>query len=531
MMFFLKKKFISLVAATAFCFGSALASVTEVPSDSTRKSVDTLSIWVMENGLGSQKALQKIVKKFQKRTGTVVKITVLDWANAFERISKTLSESNNDVESPDVIQLGSTWVAHFAAAGLIRPIDSMMTRVDSSRFFVEAFKNSHIAGNPQIYSIPWFVDIRGLYANERLWFQLGLSDEKISTYPKFIGVLRAVANSGLTNAQNEKVVPYALPGKNDWTGPQQMAPLIWGFGGRFLNQSSKGFRSGLLDSCTLEGLALYAKIMGDNEIAPNSLFENSAQNADRYINSQQLLLYGTSELIRELEFPAESGGLKSSEIAQDGILIVEPPAGPAGRFSFMGGSHLALTQKKDSLKSAAAEDLLAYLVRADNIDSYSRQVGFLPSDKSIIRIWQQDNRYSQLVKNMENGRSFPNIPEWGTIENILVRFSNDMGTVLSKTNDKIVRHKELSKMTLSVHNQINAVLGYSESADEAELLSRIERIFSKKMIEESPKGLSSVANKSPFPWSRTIVAVFALFVLSVVYIAARLYWRARRKRR
>lgn len=527
----LLKKEIICFAVVAFCCVASFAAPAEDAPDTTQKTVDTLSVWVMENGLGSQKALQKIVKKYQKQTGTVIKITVLDWSSAFEKISTVLSDSNNDEETPDVIQLGSTWVAHFAAAGLIRPIDAVMARIDSSRFFIEAFKNSHIAGKNETYSIPWFVDIRGLFANERLWFQLGLSEEDISTYPKFIGALRAVANSGLTNAQNEKVVPFALPGKNDWTGPQQMAPLIWSFGGRFLAQKPEGFRSNLLDSCTLEGLALFAKIMGDGEIAPNSLFENSAQNTERYIKSQQLLLYGTSEIIRQLEFPEENGGLKSSEIAQDGILIVAPPAGPAGRFSFLGGSHLALTQKKDSSRTLAAEDLLAYLVRADNIDAYSRQVGFLPSDKSIIRIWQQDNRYSQLVKNLENGRSFPNIPEWGTIENILVRFSNDMGSLFLRTNDKVACVKELSKMILNVHGQINSVLGYSETVDEAASLKFIEKILTKKMAEESPKGLKSVASQSPFPWARIIAAVLTLFVISVAYIAGRLFLRARGKKR
>ena len=90
---------------------------------------DTLSIWVMDNGLGSKNAMIRLVKKFYRETGIPVKLTSLTWGEAFNRIAQTFADSNE--VAPDVIQLGSTWVPHFAAAGHIRPVDYLMPQIDS----------------------------------------------------------------------------------------------------------------------------------------------------------------------------------------------------------------------------------------------------------------------------------------------------------------------------------------------------------------------------------------------------------------
>ena len=523
----LRHRFFCLVFVSLF-WASAYADL-ETPV------ADTLSLWVMDNGVGSQKAVQRIVKKFHKETGIHVKVQTLNWSSAFTVISKAFENPDSAEGLPDVIQLGSTWVAHFAAAGLIRPIDSLMVSVDSSRFFVEAYKNTHVDGQPGTFSIPWFVDIRGLFANERLWFGLGLKDDDISTYPKFLGTLKTVAKSGVKNARNESVAPFALPGKDDWTGPQEMAPLIWNHGGRFLVKTANGYRSGLVDSTTLRGISLYVQIMGDTLLAPYSLMENSAQNAERYIKSRQLLLYGTSELIRQLEFDENVGGLKSSELSEDGILVVNPPKGPAGQFSFLGGSHLALPVKRDTTKLEASQNLLVYLVRADNIDAYSRQVGFLPSDKSIIRIWNQDKRYSQLVKNLENGRGFLNIPEWCSVENILSEFSNNVGKILSNNKNRNVRAEKIAESLLDVHKRINAKLSYVDSLNDAEILVAIKLAILQEIALDVPETEKSAVVEDSLPVAKWRFANFifilvpSAIVVAVLLLGLKFYWKKKKE--
>ena len=454
---------------------------------------DTLSIWVMDNGLGSKIAMNRLVKKFYRETQIPVKVSTLSWGEAFNRITRTFADSNE--LAPDVIQLGSTWVPHFAAKGFIRPIDFMMAEIDSARFLGEGLRNSHIAGLPEIYAVPWFIDVRGFFVNERLWQDLGFDDSDVETYSQFVGTLKTIAKAKLKNDDEAEVTPFAYPGKDDWAGQQCMAPLVWSHGGDFVVPSGKGYRSALLDSNTLVGLALYAQIMGDSRMAPYSLSENSADNAKGFVRSERVILYGTSELIKQLDHPESAGGLADFAIAKDGIKVMNLISGPSGKFSFMGGSHLALGKKKDRSKNALAEKLLTYMLRADNIDAYSRQVGFLPADRSILHIWNRDSRYSKLVASLEYCRSFPNIPEWGEVENVLTDLSNGIGAVLAKFGDSKQRSEHLAKLVYDASGKINAVLQHSDSLDEAETLRWIQHIFLTEYKEIYPKNSAEFVSR------------------------------------
>lgn len=460
-------------------------------------AADSLSIWVMDNGLGSKIAMQRLVKKFYRETGVTVKLTSLTWNEAFNRISTTFADSNS--VAPDVLQLGSTWVPHFAAVGHVRPIDFLMSEIDSARFLGEGLRSAHIAGRPETYAVPWFIDVRGFFVNERMWQELGFDESDIESYSQFLGVLKTIAHADLKNAEGVRVTPFTLPGRDDWAGQQCMAPFVWSHGGDFVVPSGKGYRSALLDSNSLVGLALYAKILGDGELAPFSLSENSAENANGFVRSERVFHYGTSELIKLLEYPETSGGLASSAIAKDGIKILNLLSGPNGTFSFMGGSHLALGNKQDTSKYALAERFLVYLLRADNIDAFSRQVGFLPADRSILHIWNRDARYSKLVASLENYRCFPNIPEWGEVEKILIKMSNGMGSLFAKTGSKKLRSAMLAKLVYDANSDINRVLGHTEKLNEAETLHWIQQFFLTDYKEIYPKNSTEFIGRDELP--------------------------------
>lgn len=475
----LRNIFVALMLALA---GVAWAADSGVPGG------DTLSLWVMDNGLGSQKAIVRIVKKFQRETKIPVNIRFLNWGEAFAEISSALasgSAASRSVDGPDVLQLGSTWVPYFASSGYLQPLDPYLEQVGASRFFEESFKAARVAHDTLVYSFPWFVDVRALYANEKLWKELSLQKEEVDSYPEFLGVLRAFAKKDST------VAPFALPGKGDWTGPQHMAPFIWSFGGDFLVKDSAGYRSALLDSATLAGLAYYLRIFGDRALSPYGLDENSVQNTERFIRGGQLVLYGTSEIIRQIEMESKDGGLKEAPIAEAGVAIVEPLEGDKGIVSFVGGSHLVMPK----LHKASAEKLLCYLLRADNMDAYTRQVGFLPADESIVNIWDKDARYSKIIETMKNGKSFPNIPEWVAIEGILIEFSNALGDVLRESSSLSAAEDQVVELFWKTHQKINQSLGYTETLSKSSAVSRIKEQLLAPVEEVVPESMANPAEE------------------------------------
>jgi multiple sugar transport system substrate-binding protein len=172
---------------------------------------DTLVLWVMDQDINAGAALQKLMKKYTRQSGTPVKIRFVDWGVAFAELNKVLvTEAGPGTDFPDVLQLGSSWVPYFAKAGMINPVTELLDAVDTSRFYPEAMKSGHIGRDTLVYSIPWFLDIRGFFANERIWLELGLHDSEIETYPQFFGVLRAISEAKVTNRQDVEVVPFEL---------------------------------------------------------------------------------------------------------------------------------------------------------------------------------------------------------------------------------------------------------------------------------------------------------------------------------
>ena len=520
------KKFCHIAAfvAALLCLAapsSAIPELRAIPS-----GADTLVLWVMDQDINTGSALQKLVRKYTQQSGIPVKVRFLDWGSAFAELSKTLAgEAGTGTDYPDVLQLGSSWVPFFAEKGLIAPVDFLLDAVDTSRFYPEAMKASHIGRDSVVYSLPWFLDVRGFFANERIWLELGLHDSEIETYPKFFGVLRAIAEGKVTNRMGEPVVPFEFGVKDDWTGYQQMSPFLWNFGGDFVAETESGYRSALADSLTLVGLRHYLKLLRDQDISPHNLKENSAQSADRFVRSEQLMILGTSEVIRKIEFETDLGGLKDSPLAKDGLITVSAPGGPAGNFSFVGGSHLTLPKNANPAKQQRATGLFLFMLRADNIDYYSRQSGFIPPDRGLIRIWTQDERYSHLIDGLENrGRSSQNIPEWSEIEMMVNGMVNAIGKNI--LNNASGASEETARLVFETHEKINRVLGYADKSDRAAVRERI-RLSLMQPVEEIryEKGIGSETS-SGFS-VRLIVMISLAFVAVILLILALVVFRKR----
>lgn len=447
---------------------------------SANKKIDTLSFWAMDNGPGSASVLQEMVKRFEVETSIPVVFKELKWESAFDEIEKAFSEGT----APDVLQIGSSWVSIFAGNGYLDGMQSFLNEIDSSRFFDEMSKFSSMEGDSNYYAVPWFLDVRAFFGNKAVLDSLGIRNTHMKSFTRARGVMKAIAQNKLKNAEGKKIVPFGLPGKEDWTAPQVMAPWIWSFGGDFLVKQDSLWKSALLDSNTLNGLFHYLTLLKDTTCAPNALFENSTENANRFINSEQVFLMGTSEIIRKMDVSVEEGGLKEKSISQDGLVLIPMPFGPKGQFTFVGGSHLAISKnaKKDTKK------LLQYLVRVDNIDTYTRRIGFLPSDKSAISVWSQDPRYNALIEDLSHGRSFPNLPQWGEIENILIEMSNEIGSIYRYAVENEDRTAEVASIIVLADEKIQKLL----STDSIDSTDSLDSLSSKDSTNSSIRNTDSL---------------------------------------
>lgn len=374
-----------------------------------------LTVWIMPNGASPKEKLEQRLDVFTQRTGIPTKVQVLDWGEAWNRISQALS---GEQEAPDVVQLGTTWIPHFAARNAIKPLNDWLNEIQPSRFVPISWNTTHIDGDTVIYSVPWFIDIRPVLANKRILKEHHITKESISTYEGFVAAIRKINDAKETQDDGTTIRGYAFPGKSDWNIPHNFAPWIWSNGGSFVKKDDNGkWHANILSQETLRGISRYLNFVLDSLVQPEALQTNTAQIAQFFNNGELAFIVNTSEIVMQTRIHGSQGGLSNARIGSDSVMVVPFPKGSAGSVSFVGGSNLAIPAKNNRKE---AKDLLLFLVEDESLDAYTRQIGLLPSSKKVLDSWASDEDYRELVKGLETGKTYTAITEWGGLEQILV---------------------------------------------------------------------------------------------------------------
>ena len=398
----MKSAFRKLSLAAALLFSSAF-------------SADTLTVWIMPNGASPQESIEQRLEGFTAKTRIPAKVLVLDWGEAWNRISNMLETGEG---APDVFQLGTTWVPYFAARGELKNLNPYLKKIDPEKFLPASWGTTHIDADTNIYSIPWFIDMRQVLGNKRIMKKYGITPDSLSTYEGFVESVRKVNQGKEFLEDGAKVRGYAFPGKSDWNIPHNFAPWIWSNGGDFIVKDNDGkWHANILSNRTLEGIARYLKFVIDTLVTTETLQANTAQIVQQFNNGELAFIINTTEIAMQTRFHGSLGGLQNSRIGKDSVVVLPVPKGRAGSVSFLGGSNLAIPAGN---KRKEAVDLLLYLTADSSLDAYTRQIGFPPASLKVLETWKEDDIYNLLVSQIETGKTYPSIPVWSEIEQILV---------------------------------------------------------------------------------------------------------------
>ena len=481
-------------------------------------AADTLSIWIMPNGASPQEKLEQQLEQFSQKTRIPTKVTVLDWGEAWNRISTMLETGNN---APDVLQLGSTWVPYFAARGELMKLNAFIDKIDSNRFVPVSWYTSHIDSDTSIYSIPWFIDIRPVLGNKRIMEKYGISPADIESYEGFADAIRKVNQGKEVLEDGAKILGYAFPGKSDWNIPHNFAPWVWSYGGSFVKKDKNSkWCSKILSPQTLEGIAKYVSFVIDSLVSTDALQANSAQIAQHFNNGELAFIVSTAEVVMQTRIHSSQGGLSNSRIGSDGVIASPFPKGTAGSVSFIGGSNLAIPAKS---KNKDAIKLLLYLTEDKSLDDYTKQIGFLPTSKAVLTSWAEDEAYKGLVAQLENGKTYPALPEWGEIEQSLVSMFSAVWDHLELPVP--YSEEKLYQIFKNYSDAINNQLGYTPTSTTT--YAEFQEIWQKAMGKTSKSNGEAVkAEQGESSGINPTVFIF-FFVLIVSFLFS--YTRKRKR--
>jgi multiple sugar transport system substrate-binding protein len=349
----------------------------------------TLRVWAMGR---EGEVLDHFAELFERAHPEIhVEVQQLPWTTAHEKLLTAFVGDS----TPDLAQLGNTWLPELAALGALMPLDAELARsrdVQPADYFAGIWDTNRV--DDRVYGVPWYVDTRLVFYRKDLFAAAGYAQFP-ARWPDWLAALRAIkAQVGpdrfailLPLDEFEQLLAFAL---------QQDQPVIRD--GRWGNFRSPGFR---------KALTFYLQMFAER-LAPLVTEVQVSNPWDELARGYfACFLHG----------PWSIGELKRRlPEREQGLWATAPLPGPDGPgASIASGSSLVVFRR--SPHAHAAWQFIEYLSQPDNQRRFYALTGDLPPRRAG---WQSarlaDDVHVQAFRDqLERVRRTPPVPEWERI--------------------------------------------------------------------------------------------------------------------
>jgi multiple sugar transport system substrate-binding protein len=337
----------------------------------------------------------QLVPEFERaHPGIHVEVQQLPWSAAHEKLLTAFAGDS----TPDICQLGNTWIPEFVALDALQPLDARVAAsatIDASDYFPGIWATNRVAG--ELYGVPWYVDTRLLFYRRDLLAQAGF-DAPPRSWREWTAMLAAIKQRNVAGQYGivlpanefEPLVALAL---------QQDDPLLRD-GGRYGNFQSAGFT---------RAFEFYVGMLRNGYAPPPA-----AADASNIWNE-----FARGHFVFYISGPWNIGEFRRrlpAQLQQAWMTAPLPGADGPGA-SIAGGSSLVIFRK--SRNAAAAWQLLEYLSRDEVQRRFHALTGDLPPRRSA---WREgalaDDVYARAFRDqLERVKPTPQVAEWERIAN------------------------------------------------------------------------------------------------------------------
>lgn len=391
-------------------------------------------------GMGREgEVVRELIPAFEAANpGIRVRVQQIPWSAAHEKLlTAFVGEA-----TPDLCQLGNTWVPEFAALDALEDLSPRVARsavVDSADYFRGIWDTNVIDG--ALYGVPWYVDTRLMFYRKDLLSAAGFTRPP-ETWDEWLAAMR-----GVKAAVGDDRYAILLP-PNEWEHPiifgLQAGSTLLRDGGRYGDFSGAAFR---------RAFTFYVDLFRE-ELAP-TLATTMISNVYHEFGRGLFAMYLTG--------PWNIGefGRRVPEERQDDWMTAPMPGpdGPASGVSMAGGASLAVFRA--SRHKDEAWRFVEYLSAPEQQVHFYRLTGNLPPRE---RAWQDSvlatNAYADAFHTqLRRAVPLPRVPEWERISDkvkvyaeaaargrmsvdaALAALDRDVDVILEKRRWMLARHE------------------------------------------------------------------------------------------
>ena len=361
------------------------------PADQT----GTLTVWLM-NGSAPASVVDAVNKDFNTKYPKVtVNVEIQQWGDIGTKLDTAYAGS----QPPDVVELGNTLVAKYAAAGALEDISGKRSSFDNSGTWLQSLTDS-CTQNGKLYCVPYYAGSRAIIYRKDLFSAAGISqtpgsmDELLSDGQKLMSA----------NSQDPNFSALYFPGKYWYAA----LPFVWDFGGDIATQSGGKWQGAINSSSSQQGLTELKTLVSKLSRADKT--GDEAKQDAAFAQGHIGMIIANGWEVGVITDPKAGNPALADKLGAFPI-----PSHNSGQTApvFLGGSDFGVARKSQH------QDLANAWVQIFTNNTHMSQMatvgGVIPNTTSLLGLGSGLN--AVFYSAAKNSKFVPNSQNWASVEN------------------------------------------------------------------------------------------------------------------
>jgi N,N'-diacetylchitobiose transport system substrate-binding protein len=355
----------------------------------------TLTVWLM-NGSAPDSVVSAVNADFNAKYPNVkVSVQIQQWSDITTKLDTAFAGST----PPDVVELGNTLVAKYAAAGALSNITSKKGCYENSSSWLQSLTDSCTLSG-KLYCVPYYAGSRAVVYRKDMFTAAGVQpptsmDDWMTVGQKLMDANKSDANFSA----------LYFPGKYWYAA----LPFIWDFKGDIASQSGGQWKGTLNSPESQQGLTLLNNMVTKLSKADKTGDEAKQDQAFAQGHIAQIIANGW-------EVGVITDPKSGDPTLKDKLGVFPIPSHTAGSTApvFLGGSDLGVAAKS---KNQDLADAWVKLLTGTKYQTQMATVGqVIPNSTTLLDLNKDQPLLGTFATAAKNSKFVPNSPNWANVE-------------------------------------------------------------------------------------------------------------------
>lgn len=377
-----------LIAACGLTACGSSSSGSDSGDSADAKAPAKLTAWIMRGSM-SDGFLSRFKTDFEStHKGTTLDIQIQEWDGIGQKITSALASK----DAPDVMEVGNTQVAQYAASGGVKDLTAKVSDLQGGDWIPGLADPGKIDGKQ--FGIPWYAANRVVIYNKDLFAKAG-----ITAAPK----TRAEWIQDTTKLNTGGNDGIYLPGQT-WYA---LAGFVWDEGGDLAVKDGDKWKGSLDTPQAKAGIEFYKQLQALGK-GPKDSDEAKPLQADVFAkgkSAQIISVPGGADAI-----------IKANPAMKDKLGFFPIPGKTADKPGavFTGGSDLVIPEA--SQHQALAYEVVKAFAGTKWQTDMAKEMSYVPNRTSLAGVLAGNAGASVMAVGAVNGHGTPNSPNWAAVE-------------------------------------------------------------------------------------------------------------------